>query len=64
MGLPPTRLELLTGISGVDFASCYARRSVAVWQDVEVKIISLDDLKTNKRASGRPKDLSDLAGLG
>jgi hypothetical protein len=53
----------LTGISGVDFAEFFARRSVAQWDDIEVYVISLADLKANKRASGRPKDLADLAGL-
>src|SRR5438270_7873 len=26
MGVPPVRLEILTTISGVEFAACYARR--------------------------------------
>lgn len=63
MGLPPTRLEILTSISGVDFADCFTRRAVAQWEDVLVNIISLNDLRTNKRASGRPKDLGDLSEL-
>lgn len=30
---------------------------------MEVPFISLEDLKINKRASGRPKDLQDLEEL-
>src|SRR3954454_3421034 len=30
LGVPPLRLELLTTISGVTFAACYARRTRAV----------------------------------
>lgn len=63
MGFPPTRLEILTTISGVEFSECFARRAIAKWDDLDVNIINLDDLKANKRASGRPKDISDLAGL-
>jgi hypothetical protein len=63
MGMPPLRIELLTGISGVDFASCYANRSMAVVEDVAIPIIGLEDLKTNKRAAGRTKDLGDLEAL-
>lgn len=63
MGRPPLRIEVLTGISGVDFSSCYDRRAKAMFDDIEVDIINLDDLKTNKRASGRTNDIDDLANL-
>ena len=63
MGVPPMRLEIVTSISGVDFAACYARRTSAVVDGVVVNVIGLDDLKTNKKASGRHKDLNDLEQL-
>jgi len=63
MGIPPMRLEIVTTISGVDFAACYARRTSAFIDGVPVSIIGLDDLKINKRASGRHKDLNDLEQL-
>ena len=63
MGVPPMRLELLTSISGVAFETCYANRMTEVVDNVEVPIISLEDLKRNKRASGRYKDLNDLENL-
>ena len=63
MGVPPLRIELLTGVSGVRFSACYARRNVDVIDGVEVSLIGLDDLKVNKRASGRTKDLDDLENL-
>lgn len=63
MGLPPIRIEVATGISGVQFADCYAERIVDVIDEVEVNIISLHHLKANKQASGRYKDLNDLENL-
>ncbi len=63
MGVPPVRIELLTGIDGVDFAECYARRETLEMDGVLVDIISLADLKTNKRASGRLQDLDDVEKL-
>ena len=63
MGIPPMRLEIVTTISGVDFAPCYARRVSEVVDGVTVNIIGLDDLKTNKKASARYKDLNDLEQL-
>lgn len=63
MGNPPLRIELLTGISGVEFAPCFARRMTPILDGVPVNLISRDDLKANKAASGRTKDLNDLKHL-
>lgn len=63
MGLPPVRIELLTTITGVEFAECYARRISATIDGVPVNIISRDDLIVNKRSAGRAKDLNDLRHL-
>jgi predicted nucleotidyltransferase len=63
MGRPPIRIELLTSISGVDFAECYVRRLIAEVDGVPVSMIGLEDLKQNKEASGRYKDLNDLENL-
>jgi predicted nucleotidyltransferase len=64
MGVPPVRLEILSSIDGVEFQECYPRRHVAEIDGVEVNVISLADLKANKRASGRHQDLNDLEKLG
>ncbi len=63
MGVSPMRLEILTGISGVHFDSCYAERIVDEIDGIPVNIIGLRHLKVNKKASGRHKDLDDLENL-
>jgi hypothetical protein len=63
MGHPPMRLEISTGISGVEFDECYTGRIVDELDGVEISIISLPDLKANKKAAGRLKDLADLENL-
>jgi hypothetical protein len=63
MGMPPLRLELLTDISGVRFDVCYKARRRAVIDGIRVNIISRADLRKNKLASGRPRDLDDLEHL-
>ncbi|MBL8217172.1 MAG: hypothetical protein JNK87_41005 [Bryobacterales bacterium] len=63
MGLPPLRIEVMKKISGVDFESCWERRAMLQIDDLTVPMISLTDLKANKRASARAKDLADLAEL-
>jgi hypothetical protein len=62
-GRRPLRIDLLTGPSGVEFEECYSRRVVDVLDGVELSIISLTDLRRNKLASGRDKDLIDLKKL-
>lgn len=63
MGVPPVRLEILTNISGVDFEECYSRRLETEMDGVAVNLIHIEDLKRNKRASGRLKDQLDLEQL-
>jgi predicted nucleotidyltransferase len=62
-GEPPLRIEVLTTISGVTFDACFAGRSRVKLDGLRVNLISLDDLKKNKAASGRAKDLDDLQAL-
>ena len=63
MGVPPMRLEISTGISGVDFEECFASRIVDALDGIQVNIIDLPHLKTNKKAAGCLKDLADLENL-
>jgi hypothetical protein len=63
MGFPPMRLEISTSISGVEFDECYQSRITDTLDDVEVDIIDVMNLKRNKKASGRTKDIADLEEL-
>ena len=63
MGFPPRRIDLLTSIDGVQFAPAFARRITVNVDDQRLNFISLDDFKTNKRSTGRNKDLADLDAL-
>ena len=62
-GREPVRIDLLTSPDALDFEACYARRNVVTWDGVKVPLLSFDDLKRNKSASGRNKDLADLDNL-
>ena len=63
LGYPPSRIDLLTGITGVDFRQCCDRRLVVAVDGMDLPFISLMDFKINKAAVGRPKDLADLDSL-
>ncbi len=63
-GLPPWRIDILTGISGVTFDEAWPDRFEANFDDVLVPFIGLAAFIRNKRASGRLKDLADIESLG
>jgi len=63
LGAVPNRIEVFKVCSGLEFTQAYARKVDARIDGEPVKLISLHDLKTNKRASGRNKDLADLDNL-
>jgi Nucleotidyl transferase of unknown function (DUF2204) len=60
IGIAPVRIDILTGITGVEFADAWKRRAASTFFGVPVHFISLDDLSANKRALGRSRDLKDL----
>ena len=62
-GLPPNRIDILTGVTGLDFESAWMHRVQGIVEGVQVPILGLRDLLTNKRATGRTKDLGDVEGL-
>ena len=63
MGEEPIRIEIMNDASGVEFGDCYSNRVTDTIDGIEVKLISLEHLKKNKKASGRLKDLADLENL-
>ena len=44
----------------MEFEDCWPRRVVVEDDDLRIPTISLEDLKRNKLASGRKKDLLDV----
>jgi hypothetical protein len=60
IGIAPVRIDLLTEITGVEFAESWRKRVGSSFFGVPVHFLSLDDLMANKRALGRPNDLKDL----
>lgn len=60
IGMPPRRIDLLTGISGVGFDEAWESRVLHRVGTLRVPFLGREALVKNKRASGRPKDLADL----
>jgi hypothetical protein len=64
IGLPPRRIDVLTGVTGLAFDEAWDGRVVHRVGELEVPFLGRDALVRNKRASGRYKDLGDLEALG
>jgi aminoglycoside-2''-adenylyltransferase len=62
-GTEPNRIEIMTSASGVVFDDCYRQRLETTLDGEPVNLISLPNLRINKRAAGRLKDLADLEEL-
>ena len=60
IGLPPSRIDILSSISGIDFDRAWPNRLPIKIGDLEVSVIGREDFVANKTAAGRPKDLIDL----
>ncbi|MHC1782318.1 MAG: DUF6036 family nucleotidyltransferase [Anaerolineaceae bacterium] len=63
LGYPPDRIDILSGITGVKFSSAYPHRVKTTINGIDVDFIDLENLKINKKATGRLQDLADLENL-
>ncbi len=60
IGLPPRRIDVLTQLTGLEFADAWASRERGRFGDLSVDFIGRDAFIRNKRATGRAKDLVDV----
>ena len=60
IGVAPCRVDIISKISGVSYADAVTRAVPKTIDGIPVRIISLEDLIANKKASGRAKDLADV----
>ena len=60
IGVAPCRIDIITRISGVSYTEASEHALTKEIGGVPVKVISIEDLIVNKKASGRTKDLADV----
>jgi hypothetical protein len=63
LGYPPRRIDLLTTLPGVEFEACYLSKADIDIEGLHINFISVEDLKKNKKASGRAQDIADIENL-
>ena len=60
LGLPPVRIDIVTSLTGISWEEAASGRIEGKYGDVFVYYIGRQQFISNKRASGRKKDLADL----
>jgi len=63
LGYPPLRIDILNAISGVEFDDAFSNRVIAEADDLSINFINIPDFIKNKEATGRAKDMGDIASL-
>ena len=63
MGSSPIQIDIINKADGIDMDECYSRREIIKVEDIDVFVISKDDLIKNKSASGRSMDIADVEKL-
>ncbi len=64
LGLPPNRIDILTGVSGLTFGEAWDDRLEQTIDRLRLPFLGRASLIRNKRASARKKDLGDIESLG
>lgn len=63
IGLAPSRIDIMTSISGVGWEDARPRSLDLRIEGLKVAVLGRTDFIANKRATGRPRDLADIAML-
>jgi Nucleotidyl transferase of unknown function (DUF2204) len=63
IGIEPSRIDLMTSIDGVQFAEAWKSRTAITIGDLEIDVLSREDLIKNKLATGRKQDELDARSL-
>ena len=63
LGYPPNRIDILTTLKDLKFEDCHKARVNVEIQGTQINFIDIENLKKNKRATGRPQDLADAENL-
>ncbi len=62
-GKPPVSIDILTRVKGLDFIESLSDSVVHEEDDLQIRVLSLNKLRTAKTAAARNKDLDDLENL-
>jgi hypothetical protein len=61
LGVAPNRIDILTGLTGLDFEGSWRYRAHLEFDGMTLPFIDRECLRKNKLSTGRPQDLADAA---
>jgi len=59
MGVSPIQIDVLKEASGIIMEECYKRKNIINIDNININIISINDLIINKKTAGRDQDIAD-----
>jgi len=59
MGISPIQIDIIKEATGIIMEECYKRKKILNIDNININIISINDLIVNKRSSGRDQDITD-----
>ena len=62
-GVPPIGIDIINDADGIDIKDCYSRKETIMVENIEIALISKEDLIINKKSTGRLSDLADVEKL-
>ena len=62
-GVPPIGIDIINDADGLNIKDCYSRRKIIIVENIEIPLISKEDLIINKKSTGRLSDLADVEKL-
>ncbi len=60
IGMPPSMIDFLTSIPGLEFEQCWENRIQTSSEEIDIIFLGKQDLITAKKTAGRPQDLADI----
>lgn len=63
IGVEPVRIDVIMGLSGIDFRAAWKHKKTANFENIKVNIIGINELIRSKRETKRPMDAADIENL-
>ena len=63
LGRPPVRVDILMGLTGLEFERSWSNRVEGNYGEIQTQFISIEDLIITKSKAGRPQDIIDVENL-
>ncbi|MEI6509190.1 MAG: nucleotidyltransferase [Bacteroidota bacterium] len=59
-GRSPVAIDIITELKGLSFTEAFSNATLVQVENIEVRLIHLNDLINAKKASARPRDIDDI----